>query len=83
MKQNRIDGQNINSIASSKLSAKGRRLVRNKICVTLFYKGYRRLVRIDPAQPKKRQRFLLEREYQNMIRDINSPFIRNEYKFDN
>jgi len=66
------DQQKIGTIASSKLSAKGRRLARDKITINIFCKGIRRLIRIDPKTNLKRQEFLVAREYRNLLKDISS-----------
>lgn len=65
------------------------RLSRNKklknkdyICVSFIYKKYRRLIYLHQDTSQKRQKFLLEREYKNMIGDINSPSIRDQYNLD-
>lgn len=71
--------EKFNKIKYSELSAKGRRLSKNKIVMTLKYQGYRRLIRLDPREGEERWKFLLQREYKNMVRDIKSPYIRNEY----
>lgn len=70
MKKTKLKKQ-LDFIPTIELGIKDREMIKEKICVSFFHKGKRRVVRINPKQPKSRQKFLLIREYNNMVRDIN------------